>query len=252
MKNFANLDGIKFFACAVALASLAACGGGGDGGGSGAGAGATVSGTAAKGAMLVGATVEMTCANGATLSGTTNGTGAYSAQGNVAHPCIGTATLGSVKYRGVLLSNGTANFTPLTDMLVEVVLAAAGSGTGSLTVAQFIERVRSDATFAKNVANSGNSYRTAVLDAIKAQLIAGGKTAAEADAILAAARASAFDATTFALGSDLDKVLDNSAALLQDSNGNVKATVLAVAKSAGDSLPLPGAAPTGATGGSSS
>lgn len=252
MKNFAKLDGVKFFACAVALASLAACGGGGGDSGNGAGTGTTVSGTAAKGAMLAGATVEMTCANGAKLNGATNSNGVYSVSGEVAYPCIGSATLGSVKYRGVLLSGGVANFTPLTDMLVEVVLAAAGSGNSSLTLAQFIERVRSDATFAKNVVSAGNSYRTTVLDAIKAQLIAGGKTEAQADAILAAARSAAFDATTFALGSDLDKVLDNSAALLQDSNGNVKAAIVAAVKALGDSLPLPPSAPTGATGGSSS
>lgn len=254
MKAFAKLDGVKFFVCAAALASLAACGGGGGSdasNGNGAGTNTTVTGTAAKGAMLVGANVDMTCANGSKLSGATNGNGTYSVAGQVAYPCIGTATLGSLSYRGVLLAGAVANFTPLTDVLVEVMLAASGSGSSSLTVAQFIERVRSDATFASNVSAAAGSYRSAALSAIKAQLIAGGKTEAEADEVLAAASASAFDSSTFTLGSALDKVLDNSAAILQDSNGAVKTAVLTAAKSTGDALPLPAGTATGATGGSS-
>lgn len=252
MKAFAKLDGVKFFVCAAALASLAACGGGGgsDSDGNGAGTSTTVTGTAAKGAMLVGANIELTCANGAKLTAVTGGNGAYSAAGQVAYPCIGSASLGGVAYRGVLMSGAVANFTPLTDVMTEVTLAASGSGASSLSIAQFIERTRADATFAKNVAAAAASYRAAALDAIASRLLAASKLQAEIDRILAAARATPFDSTVFALGSDLDKVLDSTASTLQNPDGSVKTDVLNAAKAAGDALPLPGGAATGATGGS--
>ncbi|MBS0343447.1 MAG: hypothetical protein JSS56_23330 [Proteobacteria bacterium] len=250
MQAFAKLDGVKFFIGAAALATLVACGGGGDGGSTGAGQGTTVTGTAAKGAMLAGASVDMLCANRGVISGSTGLNGAYSAQGQVAYPCIGTATKDGLTYRGVLLSGTVANFTPMTDMLAEVILAAAAGGDVSLTTAQFLEQVRNDPTFAKNVSASADTYRATVLSVVKAQLIAGGKTEAEAEAIIAPARAAPFDATTFSFGSDLDKVLDNSASVLQGPGGAVRPSVLSATKTAGDALPLPGSSATGATGGS--
>ena len=253
MKAFAKLDGVKFFVGAAALATLVACGGGGggsDGGGTGAGSGTTVTGTVAKGAILAGATVDMVCANRDRIFGVTGITGAYTAQAQVAYPCIGTATKDNLSYRGVLLSGAVANFTPMTDMLVEVILAASASGGASLSVAQFLETVRNDATFAKSVSASADAYRATVLNVVKAQLIAGGKTEAEADSIIAPARAAPFDATSFSFGSDLDKVLDNTASVLQTPTGAVKPAVLNDSKAAGDALPLPTSGGTGATGGS--
>ncbi|MDM0110721.1 hypothetical protein QTI66_01095 [Variovorax sp. J22R133] len=258
MKKLVNVNGIKFLACAVALASMAACGGGGggngggsgDNGGNGAGANVTVSGTAAKGAALVGASVSMECANHAKLTGTTDGNGRYNATGNVVYPCVGTATLGAAKYRGVLFKGTSANFTPLTDALVEVMLAAAGTGTGSMTIDQFLAKAGADATFAANVSSEATieSYRDAVVEVIKAQLIAGGMTEDQANAVLAAADSLNFESATFAIGSDLDKVLDKTADVMQNADGSVKAGVLADAKTEGNTLPVPGSGATGATG----
>jgi hypothetical protein len=260
MKRIMTLDGAKFFACAVALASLAACGGGGgggagflppSGGGNGAGTSIQVTGTGAKGAALVGAAVAMTCANGAKLTGATNGNGAYTTnQAALTYPCIGTAKAGAISYRSVLFSGSVVNFTPLTDTMTEVVLAASISGNGSLSMEQFISKIAADAAFATNVssATAAASYRTATLDVVKAQLVASGKSEAEADAILSAARSQNFDSTTFTVGSDLDKVLDNTASVMQEADGSVKAGVLAAAKVKGDALPVPGSGATGGTG----
>ncbi|MDB5732870.1 MAG: hypothetical protein JWQ03_2765, partial [Variovorax sp.] len=70
--------------------------------------------------------------------------------------------------------------------------------------------------------------------------------AGQAATILSAAQN--FDSTTFAVGSDLDKVLDATAAVLQDSNGAVKAAVKAVVKALGTALPTPASGATGASG----
>ncbi|WP_286598925.1 hypothetical protein [Variovorax sp. J22P240] len=259
MKRIMTLDGAKFFACAVALASLAACGGGGgggggflpSGGGNGAGTAIQVTGTGAKGAALVGATVALTCANGATLAGTTNGNGAYTTnQVALTYPCIGTAKSGAISYRSVLFSGSVVNFTPLTDTMTEIVLAASISGGASLSMEQFISKIAADAAFATNVTSASTvaSYRAATLDVVKAQLVASGKSEAEADAILSAARSQGFDSTTFTVGSELDKVLDNTASVMQEADGSVKAGVLAAAEAKGDALPVPGSGATGGTG----
>ncbi|MDM0103703.1 hypothetical protein QTH97_02075 [Variovorax sp. J22R24] len=258
MKRIMKLDGAKFFVYAVALASLAACGGGGGGGGSfpqsggnGAGTSIQVTGTGAKGAALAGATVALTCANVATLAATTNGNGAYTTnQAALTYPCIGTAKSGAISYRGILFSGSVVNFTPLTDTMTEVVLAASVSGNGSLSVEQFISKIAADATFANNVSSASAvaTYRAAALDVVKAQLVASGKSDADAEAILSAARSQNFDSATFAIGSDLDKVLDNTASVMQEADGSVKAAVLAAAKAKGDALPVPGSGATGGTG----
>ncbi|RZL89517.1 MAG: hypothetical protein EOP82_19340 [Variovorax sp.] len=201
--------------------------------------------------MLVGAAVKLTCANGTTLTGSTNGNGAYTTnQAGIAYPCVGTATSGAITYRGILFSGSTTNFTPLTEMLVQVVLAASASGNATLTQDQFLAKASADGTFAANVtsATAITAYRNAVLDVAKAQLIEGGKTAAEADAILASA--ANFDSVAFALGSPLDKVLDNTASVLQNADGTVKSDVLADAQAAGNLLPTPTSGATGATGAS--
>jgi len=254
MKNLAKPIGVKLLACAVALASLAACGGGGGAGGgflplpSGSG-GTTVTGTAGGPPMLVGAAVSMTCANGATLTGATTGLGGYITNAAVlAYPCVGTATLGALSYRGALFAGTVANFTPMTDMMVEVMLAASATGAASMAMGEFLAKIGKDGTFASNVAAAAPSYRATVLDVMKAQLMANGKTEAEADAILQPARTRNFDAQSFVIGSDLDKVLGNSAAVLQNTDGSVKASVLTSVKAAGDALPLPASGATGGTG----
>lgn len=254
MNSFLGSKALKLTASAAVLAVLSACGGGGgDGGGSSSGAGATVSvtGTAARGAVLPGAAISMTCANGAVLSTTTTAAGTYTATATIAYPCIGSATLGAITYRGVLFSGSIANFTPLTDLLVEAVLAASAPGSASLSLTDFIARVRADSTFATSVTASTAvaAYRSAVLSSVRAQLIASGSTPAQADSILGAA--ATFDATAFLAGSALDIVLDNTGAALLNANGTVKALVIAAIIVIGNTLPAPATGATGATGGTS-
>lgn len=253
MNRFLGSKALKLTASAAVLAVLAACGGGGggDSGSSGAGATVAITGTAARGAILPGAAISMTCANGATISTTTSAAGTYSATATIVYPCIGSATLGAINYRGVLFSGAVANFTPLTDLLVEAVLAAAAPGATSLSLADFIARVRADSTFATSVTapSAVAAYRTAVLQGVRAQLIASGSTPAQADAVLAAA--ATFDATPFALGSALDVVLDNTAAALLNANGTLKTLVIAAIVIIGNALPAPATGATGATGGTS-
>ena len=235
--------------------SLAACGGGGSSGDSTANPNAggppqTVSGTVAKGAALAGANVNLTCANGAVLGGTTSATGGYTtASASIAYPCIGTAVGagGSPSYRGVMFSGGVANFSPLTDMLVQTVLAAAAPGSASLTLTEFVAKMSTDATFSTNVSAPANvtAYRTVVLNTITKELSAT-KTPAEITLILAAA--ATFDATPFVVGSPLDKVLDNTASVLQNPDGSTKTTILDSVKVAADVLPVPPSKGTGATG----
>jgi len=140
-----------------------------------------------------------------------------------------------------------ANFTPLTDMLVEAVLAAAVTGPTSMTVADFIAKIEADSTFATSVSSAANaaSYRTVVLNNIRTAL-ASSKTPAQIDAIIAAA--AAFDTTPFVPGSALDQVLDNTAAVLQNADGSVNGTVLTSVKNSADALSPPVSKATGATG----
>lgn len=259
MTIFTKLQATLSFASLGVVLGLAACGGGGSDGASGAssnpnvgGSAQSVSGTAAKGTALVGAAVTLTCANGAALSGNTSGTGQYTtAATSIAYPCIGTAVAvgGVPSYRTVLFSGGVANFSPLTDMLVQTVLAASASGSASLTVADFITKMSGDATFSASVSSAANvtAYRAVVLATVRKELSAT-NTPTQIDAILAAA--STFDSTPFVTGSALDQVLDNTASVLQNADGSVNAAVLLDAKSNADVLPLPSSKATGATGSS--
>ncbi len=251
MSKFLGSKALRAVVSASMLAVLAACGGGG-GDGDGVGTNVTVSGTAATGKALgPSAAVRLTCANGAVLNGSTDAGGKYTTlETSIAYPCIGAATLGSISYRGVLAKGTSANFTPLTDMMVEVMLAASASGSSTLTLAQFIAKIQSDPVFAASVSSDASmtGYRTAAVAVARAALIAAGNTPAEADAILAAASAVNYEAIGFVVGSALDQVLDNTASVLL-TNGVVKASVLTSAKTAGDALPTPSASGTGGTGG---
>ena len=223
-------------------------GGSDNAGGSGTGVGIAVNGTVARGAAISNATIRLSCANGAELTGASAADGTFTTnRAAVVYPCIGTATAGNLTYRGVLFTNSTANFTPLTDLLVQTVLAASVSGTASLTLQEFITKIRTDSTFAANVSTTTivARFRTTVLNVIKSQLIASGKTEAEASAILAAA--GNFEGQSFIIGSDLDKVLDNLATTIQNSDGSLRSVILALIKAAGDLLAPP--ASGGGTGG---
>ena len=254
MKTFSKCRAALAVASIGVILSLAACGGGGSGDGNAnpnpGGPPQSVSGTAAKGAALSGATVNMTCANGAVLRGLTSPTGEYTTDStSIAYPCIGTAVAvgGSPTYRNILFSGNVANFSPLTDMLVEAVLAASAPGSASLSMAEFVTKMSTDAIFSTNVSSAANAaaYRGVVLNVIANELSAT-KTPAEITAILATA--ATFDITPFVVGSPLDKVLDDLAATMQNADGSVRAAMLAKVKASADALPLPPSKATGAVG----
>ena len=254
MKIFSKYRAAVAVACFGMILSLVACGGGGvfgDGDNPNAGGPPQfVSGTVAKRAVLAGAAVNLMCSNGAGLSGTASVTGGYTtAFTSIAYPCIGAAVAagGSPTYREVLFSGNVANFSSLTDMLVEAVLAASAPGSASLSVAEFVTKTSKDATFSTNVSTSANAtaYRAVVLNVVATELTAT-KTPAEIATILGIA--ATFDITPYVFGSPLDKVLDDLAAILQNADGSVKATILAKVKASADLLPLPPSKATGATG----
>jgi len=256
MTNFTLSTSSKLVASAILAVGLMGCGSGGGGGGSSLpGTAVTLSGTAARGAALANAAIDITCANTERVQTTANASGAYSVPATVVYPCVGTATAGAISYRGILFSGSVANFTPLTDLLVETVLAASATGPTSLTVASFLELARTNSTFATSVTSASNAltYRNAVINVVRAQLIAAGRTPEQADATLAAA--ANFNSVAFVIGSAQDQVLDNTGPIILNVNGTVKITVIVSAKNSGDSLPAPttgnsGTGGTGGTGGS--
>ena len=132
-------------------------------------------------------------------------------------------------------------------MLVQTVLAASVSGTVPLSLADFITKISTDATFSTNVSAPANvtAYRTVVLNNVTKGLSAT-KTPAEISVILAAA--ATFDATPFVVGSPLDKVLDNTASVLQNTDGSIKSTILAAVAVDANVLPRPPSKATGAAG----
>ena len=229
------------------LAVLAACGGGGsDGDGS---VLVSVKGTAATGAPLPGAAIQLTCANGTVLSGTSQSDGSY-AMGTayIKYPCMGSATLGAIKYRGVLLQGTVANFTPLTEILTEVILAASVSGSAALTLDQFVAKIRSDSTFAQSVIVNAQAYRDAVITVVQTQLKAEGLTDAQITTTLAAIASGNVDSAAFVVGDAIDKVLDAIAGAVLDASKNVDLTTQTIAKSEGDKKPTPSSSATGGSG----
>ena len=225
-----------YAAIAAMTGLLAACGGSDND----APAATAVTGTAAVGSPLAGAQVAMTCADGSTITGKTNDAGVYTTNAvNFRLPCIGQATKSPTVLRGILFSGTTANFTPLTDILVEVVLAAAAPGQAAMTIPEFLAKIRTDATFAANVSrqNTVVTYRNTVVAVVRERLRAAGLS----EALLAAMLNANFESALFAANpsNPLDKLLENLKTVLQDANGNVIAAVLALAEAAGNLLATP-------------
>ena len=126
------------------------------------------------------------------------------------------------------------DFTPLTDILVEVMLAAAAPGDASMTMTEFLAKIRSDATFAAGVSSqsSVSSYRNAVAELVRERVRAAGGN----PALLGAALHANFESAIFsANGTDPhDKLLDDLQSVLLDPNGNVLSAVISQAKTNGD------------------
>lgn len=108
---------------------LAACGGGD----STPGATATVSGTAATGAAIAGGTVTFKCVAGTVAAVTTGTDGSFTADvGGATLPCVARVAYSDAggaaqKLHTVFLTSGTANLTPLTDLILASLTRGAAS-----------------------------------------------------------------------------------------------------------------------------
>ena len=107
-----------FFALlSAAVVTLTACGGG-------AGTGSTVSGVAATGLAIPDGQVTLKCSNGATAPVSTNADGSFSIDvSNLTLPCVARvvfrdSTGTSQKLHSLVRSAGTANITPVTELLL--------------------------------------------------------------------------------------------------------------------------------------
>ncbi|MFN7834409.1 MAG: hypothetical protein ACK5NY_01245 [Burkholderiaceae bacterium] len=215
-------------AIAGASAVLVACGTGSSS------SGISAAGTAAQGKPIAGASIALTCANGASLTAVTDSNGKYfTAPAVVAYPCVGTARQGSLSYRTILFSGNIANFTPLTELLVTVVLTASGDAD----LSGFLTKVQTP-SYAVSVINFASSYRSAVITALKNI----GVTDAQLSAL-----SSNFESVSFnADGTGDDKVLDDTKSKIQNSDGSVNTTARDQAIVQGQKAPKPSA--TGASG----
>ena len=129
---------------AIALASvslaLAACGGGG-GGSSAPASNPTISGTAATGSPMVNANIVIACRKGSATTSSSS-SGSYSASFDFEGPCALTATQAAtassppITLHSLALSAGTANITPLTEMMMTYLATQAGLASASALVSQ--------------------------------------------------------------------------------------------------------------------
>ena len=118
MKHFK----LSVFTAVLATSLLYACGGGGS---SGISAGTTtVSGTAATGAAITAGTVTLKCVSGTSTAATTGTDGSFAIDiGAVTLPCVGRvdykdAAGAAQKLHTFITAAGTANITPITELLV--------------------------------------------------------------------------------------------------------------------------------------
>ena len=123
---------IPSLALVVAAASLlSACGGGGGDGSSS--AAPTVSGTAATGAAIAAGTVTLKCVAGTSNVVTTNTDGSFSIDvSSVTLPCVGRVDYKDAggtarKLHTFIKATGTANITPLTELLLASLTGAAAT-----------------------------------------------------------------------------------------------------------------------------
>ena len=121
---------IPSLALVVAAASLLSACGGGDGSSS---AAATVSGTAATGAAIAAGTVTLKCVAGTSNVVTTNTDGSFSIDvSSVTLPCVGRVDYKDAggtarKLHTFIKATGTANITPLTELLLASLTGAAAT-----------------------------------------------------------------------------------------------------------------------------
>ena len=206
-------------ACAVLMAAaLTACGGGGS---AAPAATASVSGTAATGAAIASGTVTLKCVSGTTTAATTGTDGSFSIDvSSVTLPCVGRVDYkdaggAAQKLHTFISAAGTANITPITELLVANVTGGTaadafdkfdGTKAKVITVAQVKAAADAVKSYLKNtlgvdttnlpddpvgskfVATAGSTAgdkADKVLDDLAAKLKAGGKKLVDAAGDLA-------------------------------------------------------------------
>ena len=210
----AHLFHIRWLIAACAMA-LAACGGGGGGGAGTAATPALVNGTAATGAAIVGGKVTLKCQNGTSSVATTGTDGGFSVDvAVIGLPCVGrvdyTDSKGAAqKLHTFITAAGTANITPVTDLLVANLTGATAADAfdkfdAAKTKAFTAVQIKSAADAVKNylkttlgldttalpddlvgtkfvpkIGGAGGDAADQVLDALQAKLTALGKSLAD-------------------------------------------------------------------------
>ena len=220
----------------IALAALVMAGCGGGGGGTGATPSSVVNGTAATGAAIAGGKVTLKCQNGTSTIATTGTDGGFSIDvAVIGLPCVGrvdyTDSKGAAqKLHTFITAAGTANITPVTDLLVANLTGASAADafdkfdavkTKAFTAAQI--KTASDAVknylkttlgldttnlptdlvgtkFVPKIGTTGGDAADLVLDALQAKLIALGKTLGDVGGDLAKGGSTATVAPGSAVG----------------------------------------------------
>ena len=205
---------------AVVVGLLSGCGGDGS---ATATPTATVSGTAATGAAIAAGTVTLKCVSGTTVAAITGSDGSFSIDiGNVRLPCLGRLeyrdnTGASRKLHTFVGAAGTANITPVTELLVASLLAQTAASAFDT-----FDALRSQAVTAAQV--------TAAVAAVKTYLAGLGVATANfpADPVGSPLRA----AVGGVGGDDFDRLLDALAVRLQANGKQLGDAVGDVARSA--------------------
>ena len=206
---------------AAAAAVVTACGGGGS---SGTAAPVTLSvgGTAATGAAIAAGTVTLKCVSGTSTAVTTGVDGSFTIDvGSVTLPCVGRVDYKDAagvaqKLQTFIATAGTANITPITELIV-------ANLTGGTAVDAFD---KFDATKAKAITAA---QLTAAIAAIKAYFVTLGLAVTDFPADPIGTKFVAKNGTT--AGDKTDALLDALAAKLLSSGLTLSNAVTAVATS---------------------
>lgn len=217
----------------LAASLLSACGGGSD---SMSAATATVSGTAATGAAIAGGSVSMNCVSGASGTTTTGTDGSFSISvSGITFPCVARVTVATgEKLHSYVAAAGTANITPVTELLV----ASLTGGTALDAFDKF------DATKVKALTAA---QVTAAIAAVKAYLVTLGVSVTDFPADPIGAKFVAKAGAT--AGDKVDAVLDDLAARLKAVGKKLGDAVMAVAKATASGTTTTATTTTTASGG---
>ena len=226
-----------YLMAALAAALLSACGGGGSA--APAAATASVSGTAATGAAIASGTVTLKCVSGTSTAATTGTDGSFTIDvSGVTLPCVARvdykdASGAAQKLHTFISAAGTANITPITELLV----ANLTAGTAADAFDKF------DATKSKAV--TAAQIKTAI-DAVKTYLK--GTLGVDVTNLPDDPVGTKFVATVGATAGDkADKVLDDIAAKLKAGGKKLADAVGDIAKG-GSSASSGGTTTAGAPG----